>query len=127
MTSLERALRNLGGCDLPIATEAANRIAELEQQLAAKDAEIESLKASVYGVREYLEKLACLGNGTRHGNSVGNVLAIEALDAIDKDLSGYILCDAEPVAWDYKGKELWYFATDEEKMAATPLYKAKEK
>ena len=35
MTYLEKAIRNLGGCNLPIATDAANRIAELEQQLAA--------------------------------------------------------------------------------------------
>ncbi len=72
-----------------------NEMELMQQQLAAKDA---LLKQNVL-LREYLEKLACLGNGTRHGNSVGNALAIEALDATDKDLSGYILCDAKPVAW----------------------------
>jgi chromosome segregation ATPase len=33
--------------------------------------------------RDYLERLACLGNGNRHGNSNGNCLAIEALAAME--------------------------------------------
>ena len=35
-------------------------------------------------VRDALEKIACLGNGDKHGNSVGNVLAIEALAIVDE-------------------------------------------
>lgn len=31
-------------------------------------------------LRNALEKLACLGNGEKHGNSVGNLIAIEALE-----------------------------------------------
>lgn len=30
-------------------------------------------------LREFLEKLSCLGNGDRHGNSIDNCIAIEAL------------------------------------------------
>lgn len=43
-------------------------------------------------VLDTLEKIACLGNGDKHGNSVGNVLAIEAI-AIVKEMM-----QSEPVA-----------------------------
>ena len=33
-------------------------------------------------VLDALEKIACLGNGDKHGNSVGNVLAIEAIGIV---------------------------------------------
>ena len=43
-------------------------------------------------VLDTLEKIACLGNGDKHGNSVGNVLAIEVI-AIVKEMM-----QSEPVA-----------------------------
>lgn len=70
------------------------RAVDCEMQYREELAEAHKQNAMM---REYLERLACLGNGNRHGNSVGNCLAIEAL-AATADLSGLILCDAEPVA-----------------------------
>ncbi len=80
-------------------------------------------------LREYLEQLACLGNGTRHGNSVGNVLAIDALAAIDKDLSGYILCDAVIIAEidDTRPSSIHWLYGERNCPDGTKLYKAKEK
>jgi len=91
------------------------------------DNELTEAKKQIVMLREYLEKLACLGNGTRHGNSVGNVLAIDALAAIDKDLSGCILCDAEPIAV-YHGsdKGVEQITLLERIPEGTELYKAKE-
>jgi hypothetical protein len=84
-------------------------------------------------LREYLERLACLGNGDRHGNSVGNDIAIEALNKT-QDLSGLILCEAEPVAWaiedvidmqlmDGRPRRVWYECR---KGAGIPLYQTRK-
>ncbi len=62
---------------------------ELRKQLADREKQIVML-------RGYLEQLACLGNGDQHGNSIGNDIAIKALNTTD-DLSNCIICDAEPV------------------------------
>ena len=35
-------------------------------------------------LRNYLERLACLGNGDMHGNSIGNCIAQEALAATEQ-------------------------------------------
>ena len=35
--------------------------------------------AEIQHLKEVLEKLACLGNGPHHGNSDGNIIAIQAL------------------------------------------------
>ena len=45
---------------------------ECGEKVAAQAVVIEKL-------RSVLEKLACLGNGDEHGNSIGNCIAIEAL------------------------------------------------
>jgi hypothetical protein len=47
-------------------------IAVLKQQLAAE-------QACSAQLRDGLEKIACLGNGDQHGNSVGNCMAIDLL------------------------------------------------
>lgn len=54
------------------AIEAEEAITELEQKIAEQAAVLEKLM-------ETFEKLACLGNGDRHGNSTGNLIAITAL------------------------------------------------
>jgi len=79
-------------------------------------------------LRGYLERLACLGNGDMHGNSIGNCIAQEAL-AATTDLDGLILCHAEEVAWYIPEKDL--STTDSEWAAENsemcePLYRAKE-
>ena len=48
------------------------RVAELEAQNTALLVAIEAKDAA-------LEKIACIGNGDSHGNSIGNCMAIEAL------------------------------------------------
>jgi hypothetical protein len=68
----------------------SDRATELEQQLSKLE------KQNVL-LRGYLEQLACLGNGDRHGNSIGNGIAIKALDAT-ADLAGLVVCDAVPMA-----------------------------
>ena len=47
-------------------------------------AKLQALTAQPDGVRAILEKLSCLGNGARPGNSEGNVLAQDALRLLDK-------------------------------------------
>lgn len=42
-------------------------------------AELTALQAKVDAARIVFKKLACLGNGDRHGNSIGNDIAIKAL------------------------------------------------
>lgn len=42
-------------------------------------------------VHDKLEKIACLGNGDTHGNSIGNTLAIECLEIVKQ------MMQAEPV------------------------------
>ena len=42
-------------------------------------AERDALQAEVERLRDALERLACLGNGDRPGNSDGNVIAQQAL------------------------------------------------
>lgn len=56
------------------------RAVDCEMQYREELAEAHKQNAMM---REYLERLACLGNGNRHGNSVGNCLAIEALAATE--------------------------------------------
>jgi hypothetical protein len=51
-------------------------ILDLRQQLADSQKQVNT-------ARDYLERLACLGNGDQHGNSNGNCLAIEALAAME--------------------------------------------
>ena len=53
-------------------TVPSNQLKAMQQQLAAQELVIQQL-------RDALEKIACVGNGNTHGNSVGNCLAIEAL------------------------------------------------
>ena len=79
-----------------------SRVWELERSLATAVRVNESLRQQladsqkqVNTARDYLERLACLGNGDRHGNSNGNCLAIEALAATN-DLDHLILCEREP-------------------------------
>ena len=43
--------------------------------------QIDVLKAQVNCLRDALEQLARLGNGEQYGNSVGNTIAIKALEA----------------------------------------------
>ena len=47
-------------------------IVGLREQLAATELVVEQM-------REALEEIACLGNGNTHGNSIGNCIAIRAL------------------------------------------------
>ena len=116
MTNIVERLRKLGGdgstgYGMPIASEAADRIAELERELAAETnnkqeferdwlaccdklnderrihleleeilvKKLEAAQARERMLRDTLERLACLGNGDKHGNSVGNEIAIDAL------------------------------------------------
>jgi hypothetical protein len=96
----------------------------LRKQLAERE------KQNVF-LRGYLEQLACLGNGDQYGNSIGNDIAIKALAATD-DLSGCILCDAEPVGYfaysevGYGVAGIWEELVGPEYKGATPLYKAKD-
>ena len=53
-------------------TVPSNQLKAMQHQLAAQELVIQQL-------RDALEKIACVGNGNTHGNSVGNRLAIEAL------------------------------------------------
>ncbi len=86
---------------------AHDRIEKLEQQLAVSQSmqctspfedsppcrgiqrvkdELANATKQIALLREALEKIACLGNGDKHGNSIGNCMAIDALAAIDKEL-----------------------------------------
>ena len=49
-----------------------------------------------------LEKLACLGNGSSHGNSIGNDIAKESIIAIKEALAQP---EQEPVAWMFQHNE----------------------
>ncbi len=53
-------------------TVPSNQLKAMQHQLAAQELVIQQL-------RDALEKIACVGNGNTHGNSIGNCLAIEAL------------------------------------------------
>jgi len=125
--------------DMPMLDAALYKIMELEQQLATlrELREIDSKKLAeaqkerdlwrgvcecginannllikqIVMLRDYLEQLACLGNGNRHGNSVGNDIAIKAL-AATSELSGYILCDAEPFGYVLEGEDMFLIAAD---------------
>ena len=66
------------------------RVADLTTGLEACDEQVVALRQQlsnshkqVNTARDYLERLACLGNGDQHGNSNGNCLAIEALAAME--------------------------------------------
>jgi hypothetical protein len=54
-------------------------IKDLKEQLA-------TIELCLEKSRGILEKIACLGNGNSHGNSIGNCIAIEALQ-LQPDLS----------------------------------------
>lgn len=64
------------------------KMIELEQQLVAAQANNKML-------REALERLACLGNGDRTGNSIGNEIAIDALSCPTDDTALKALLAAE--------------------------------
>ena len=68
-------------------------------------------------VHDKLEKIACLGNGDTHGNSIGNTLAIECLEIVKQ------MMQAEPVAFFDKYGEVF---NEVEKLLPTdtPLYAA---
>ena len=71
-------------------------------------------------VLDALEKIACLGNGDKHGNSVGNVLAIEAIGIVKEMMA------QEPVAWMSPGKECLEFSRKDTVYGShtVPLYAA---
>jgi regulator of replication initiation timing len=52
---------------------------EIAKQRDEYQVEADALAAENKVLRESLERLACLGNGDRHGNSIGNEIAIAAL------------------------------------------------
>ena len=79
-------------------TVPSNQLKAMQHQLAAQELVIQQL-------RDALEKIACIGNGNTHGNSVGNCLAIEALaiPTSTKRLEAwYKSMVGEPVAWNYE-------------------------
>ena len=55
----------------------------LERELAAATRERDEARAEGERLRSALQRLACLGNGDRPGNSEGNVIALEALAATE--------------------------------------------
>lgn len=62
------------------ALEAADkRIAELEQTNCSR---LDEAERKLAVAREALRELACLGNGSRYGNSIGNNMAMKALAQI---------------------------------------------
>jgi hypothetical protein len=67
--------------------EMSARIVELEQQLAEREKQIVEMRMA-------LEKIAA----EQVVNTTTFQIATKALDAT-QDLSGLVLCDAEPVAW----------------------------
>lgn len=79
-------------------TVPSNQLKAMQHQLAAQELVIQQL-------RDALEKIACVGNGNTHGNSIGNCLAIEALaiPASTEHLEAwYMEMVGEPVAWNYE-------------------------
>ncbi len=58
------------------------RSASSDDVARAVDREMQ-LRAEVEKLRAALQRLACLGNGDRPGNSEGNVIALEALAATE--------------------------------------------
>lgn len=161
MTDLERTLRNLSGCDLPIATEVANRIAKLEQQLAAKDAELDEIKGGEFERRiqkvadnwrgkcdrfeqqlaerekqivmlqEVIDSLVDFWTTVGGSSSYWEEVWPEKEAALDltSDLSGLILCDAEPFGyvWPTGMHPLFrFFQHTIDGAEGMPLYKVKE-
>lgn len=61
----------------------------LVQAVEQMEEEIERLNALVAMQSETLEKIACIGNGDRHGNSIGNCIAIDALSATAETVSAW--------------------------------------
>ena len=57
----------------------------LKQQLNDAEYKLAAAQAREKVLRDALEKLACLGNGDRHGNSIGNEIAIDALSVLADD------------------------------------------
>ena len=68
-------------CDMIAEIKAENE--RLKQQLANKEPDQQAID-DVKLLRAALNKLARLGNGENYGNSVGNVMAQEALAATDR-------------------------------------------
>ena len=98
----------------------------LRETIAAQAVVIEKL-------RSVLEKLACLGNGDEHGNSIGNCIAIEALSipTDSKEVLKAWLDEVlgEPVAWWRKDKHgvTWYYSQDEDHHEGSiPLFRKPE-
>ena len=66
--------------------EAAQRLQsyrDLGQQVAEAQNERDEARAEIEKLRSALHRLACLGNGDRYGNSIGNDIAREALAATE--------------------------------------------
>jgi len=107
---------------MPYATEGARavtlekKLATVTNKLAAKDKQIVMLRVA-------LSEIAWSNDSKWQSDR-----ATQALDAT-ADLSGYILCDAKPVAWqDCSGEphRLHNDAMCSEEATPEPLYKAKE-
>lgn len=62
-----------------IATANPAAVLELINLQEAAESQLASQELVIQQLRDALEKIACIGNGNTHGNSVGNCLAIEAL------------------------------------------------
>ena len=62
-------------------TSVANPSAVLEliTRLEAAESQQVAQELVIQQLRDALEKIACIGNGDTHGNSVGNCMAIDAL------------------------------------------------
>lgn len=121
-------------------TQREQQLAQAQMHALGKKLLLEEKEKQIVMLREYLERLACLGNGDRHGNSLGNDIAIEALNKT-QDLSGLVLCEAEPVAWMFiDDEEHGYYAfnrspptkeqveylAQENRPAWNPLYQARK-
>jgi len=73
----------------------------LKQQLANATKQIVMLREFVKLLRDYIP-----------ASAVGNMTVQEAL-AATADLSGLVLCDAEPVAWMFDGLTGMYFGKED--------------
>lgn len=97
----------------PTPLQAANGVIEsLRQQLAHREAQIVGLRDAALGLSR--------GVDWNHGThaKIYRPALLRELAATD-DLSGYILCDREPVAWLNNGEAYPY-------PEGMPLYRAKE-
>ncbi|WP_294767446.1 hypothetical protein [uncultured Rhodoferax sp.] len=71
-------------CDQYYANSApfANYLAAINEHGLELLGYIEAQSKALEAAGEALEKLACLGNGDKHGNSIGNEIAIAAINLI---------------------------------------------